>query len=41
MTHAHVWEDDSLIHQLVVTKRGVRKPGVIVVTISEWHGEEE
>ena len=39
LTRADVWDDDSLIDELHVIRGVVKKPGSIIIKISEYHSE--
>ena len=34
LTHAGVWKDDSQIDKLLIVRKGIEKPGRIVVTVT-------
>lgn len=35
MTHAGVWQDDGLIDELAIIRKGVEKPGRVIVTVRQ------
>ena len=39
-THAGVWDDDSQISRLVITRHAVCPPGRVEVCISPWEGPQ-